>query len=105
MNGDGIVFKTTNFAPGTETVIHRTVSLDFVAVIEGEMELVIDSGETTRLKPGVCRSNYFNQVLSFNNEAAGLYNPAPDKPSMEKPIQRQIRQNGILDYSGYRCNY
>lgn len=51
---NGIVFNTTNFAPGTETVMHRTVSLDFVAVVEGEIELELDSGDKVLLKPGVC---------------------------------------------------
>ncbi|KAK1761636.1 cupin domain-containing protein [Phialemonium atrogriseum] len=52
VNGTGITFNTTNFAPGTETVMHRTVSLDFVAVVEGEMELELDSGAKVSLKPG-----------------------------------------------------
>lgn len=53
VNGSGITFNTTNFGPGTETVMHRTVSLDFVILIEGELELELDSGEKTLLKPGV----------------------------------------------------
>ena len=32
--------------------MHRTVSLDYGIVIEGEVELVLDSGETRSLKPG-----------------------------------------------------
>ncbi|KAL2825109.1 hypothetical protein BJY01DRAFT_256350 [Aspergillus pseudoustus] len=48
----GAIFNTTNFAPGTQTVMHRTVSLDFVAVVEGEMELELDSGEKVLLKAG-----------------------------------------------------
>lgn len=53
VNGSGVTFNTTNFAPGTETVMHRTVSLDFVTVVEGELELELDSGDKTLLKPGV----------------------------------------------------
>ncbi|KAJ5181732.1 hypothetical protein N7449_011879, partial [Penicillium cf. viridicatum] len=73
VNGDGIVFNTTNFAPGTETVMHRTVSLDFVAVIEGEMELVLDSGETTRLKPG-------DSIIQRQTNHPWR-NPSKDKPA------------------------
>ncbi|OAP57918.1 hypothetical protein AYL99_08656 [Fonsecaea erecta] len=56
VNGGGVTFNTTNFSPGTETVMHRTVSLDFVAVVEGEMELELDSGEKVLLQPGVGHS-------------------------------------------------
>lgn len=52
-NDTGVIFNAANFAPGTETVMHRTLSLDFVTVVEGEMELELDSGETVLLKPGV----------------------------------------------------
>lgn len=52
-NDGGVIFGTTNFAPGTETVMHRTLSLDFVTVVEGEMELELDSEEKTLLKAGV----------------------------------------------------
>lgn len=53
VNGGGLTFNTTNFAPGTETVMHRTVSLDFVTVVEGEVELELDSGQKVLLKSGV----------------------------------------------------
>lgn len=56
VNGSGVTFNTTNFAPGTETVMHRTLSLDFVAVVDGEMELELDSGDKVLLKPGVRHS-------------------------------------------------
>ena len=32
--------------------MHRTVSLDYGIVLEGELELVLDSGETRAMKPG-----------------------------------------------------
>jgi quercetin dioxygenase-like cupin family protein len=53
VNSSGMIFNTTNFAPGTETVMHRTIWLDFVAVVEGEVELELDSGERMLLKTGV----------------------------------------------------
>lgn len=53
VNGSGITFNTTNFAPGTETVMHRTVSLDVVVLVEGELELELDSGDKVSMKPGV----------------------------------------------------
>ncbi|KAI0460573.1 cupin domain protein [Xylaria acuta] len=38
--------------PGGESPLHRTVSLDFVVVLEGEVQLTLGSGETRKLKPG-----------------------------------------------------
>jgi quercetin dioxygenase-like cupin family protein len=38
--------------PGAVSPMHRTVSLDYGVVLEGEMELVLDSGETRLLKRG-----------------------------------------------------
>lgn len=32
--------------------MHRTVSLDYGIVIEGEIELILDSGETRLMRPG-----------------------------------------------------
>ena len=48
----GSVCRVCDFAPGYLTAMHRTPSLDFGVVLEGEIELVLDSGETRRLKRG-----------------------------------------------------
>jgi quercetin dioxygenase-like cupin family protein len=38
--------------PGSSSPMHRTVSLDIVVQIHGEVELTLESGETRILKPG-----------------------------------------------------
>ena len=48
----GSVCRVCDFAPGYLTVMHRTPSLDFGVCLEGEVELVLDSGETRVLKRG-----------------------------------------------------
>ncbi|KAM3458158.1 hypothetical protein NHJ6243_007533 [Beauveria neobassiana] len=48
----GTVLRVCNFAPGSVTPMHRTLSLDYGIVIAGNVELVLDSGETKLLKPG-----------------------------------------------------
>ena len=48
----GTVCRVCDYPPYTTTFMHRTVSLDFGVVLEGEIELVLDSGETRRLKRG-----------------------------------------------------
>ncbi|KAK5686663.1 hypothetical protein LTS10_002786 [Elasticomyces elasticus] len=52
VNPTGTVVHIAEFAPGFLSAMHRTVSLDLVVVLEGEIELVLDSGETKRLGPG-----------------------------------------------------
>lgn len=48
----GTVCRTVDFPPGYESPMHRTVSLDYGVVLEGEIELILDSGETRVLKRG-----------------------------------------------------
>lgn len=48
----GTVLRVCNFAPRTTTAMHRSLSLDYGIVISGEVELVLDSGETRLMKPG-----------------------------------------------------
>lgn len=38
--------------PGAESVMHRTMTLDTLIIIEGEVECTLDSGETRLLKAG-----------------------------------------------------
>ncbi|KAF2823232.1 hypothetical protein CC86DRAFT_372261 [Ophiobolus disseminans] len=48
----GTVLRFVDMEPGLLSPMHRTVSLDYGVVIEGEVELVLDSGETRRMKRG-----------------------------------------------------
>jgi quercetin dioxygenase-like cupin family protein len=48
----GSVGRVVDFAPGYTSAMHRTVSIDFGIVIEGEVELILDSGETRLLERG-----------------------------------------------------
>lgn len=51
-NRNGTVARIVDFAPGTQPLIHRTQSLDYGIVIEGTLEMVLDSGETKTLHRG-----------------------------------------------------
>jgi hypothetical protein len=46
----GTVLRVANFAPNSATAEHRTISLDYGIVMSGEIELVLDSGETRLMK-------------------------------------------------------
>ncbi|KAL4914081.1 RmlC-like cupin domain-containing protein [Aspergillus aurantiobrunneus] len=48
----GSVCRIVDMRPGALSPMHRTVSLDYGVVLEGEVELVLDSGETRLLKRG-----------------------------------------------------
>lgn len=48
----GTVLRFVDMEPGALSPMHRTVSLDYGVVIEGEVQLVLDSGETRVLKRG-----------------------------------------------------
>lgn len=48
----GAVCRFCDFPPGYVSPMHRTMSLDFGVVVEGEMELVLDGGEVQHLYPG-----------------------------------------------------
>lgn len=49
---NGTVCRFCDFAPGSLSPMHRTLSLDFGVVIEGEIELVLDGGESQHLYSG-----------------------------------------------------
>ncbi|OGE49073.1 hypothetical protein PENARI_c023G12486 [Penicillium arizonense] len=48
----GTVCRIVDMHPGSLSPMHRTVSLDYGVVLEGEVELVLDSGEVRLLKRG-----------------------------------------------------
>ena len=54
VNPGGTVLRFVDFAPGFESMMHRTQSLDFGIVIEGSIELILDSGEKQLLLRGDC---------------------------------------------------
>ena len=49
---DGTVLRYVDIPPETTSPMHRTVSLDYGVVLEGEVELILDSGETRLLRRG-----------------------------------------------------
>lgn len=48
----GTVLRHVDAPPGALSPMHRTVSLDYGIVIEGEMELILDSGERKKMVAG-----------------------------------------------------
>ena len=48
----GTVLRIVDMAPETTSPMHRTVSLDYGVVLEGEVELILDSGEKRIMRRG-----------------------------------------------------
>jgi hypothetical protein len=48
----GTVARMADFAPGSTALMHRTQSIDYGVVIEGTIELLLDSGESKPLRRG-----------------------------------------------------
>ncbi|OXV07514.1 hypothetical protein Egran_04721 [Elaphomyces granulatus] len=48
----GTVCRIVDFCPGLEGLMHRTQSLDYGVVLEGSIELVLDSGESRVMHRG-----------------------------------------------------
>ncbi|KAK4936274.1 hypothetical protein LTR10_022802 [Elasticomyces elasticus] len=48
----GVVFRVVDMAPGGGSPMHRTISIDYGVVLEGEIELELDSGEKRRIPRG-----------------------------------------------------
>jgi quercetin dioxygenase-like cupin family protein len=48
----GTVLRLVDMRPGVTSPMHRTVSLDYGVVLEGEVELILDSGEVRLMRRG-----------------------------------------------------
>ncbi|KAF5597753.1 cupin domain protein [Fusarium subglutinans] len=48
----GTVLRVVDIPPGAISPMHRTISLDYGVVLEGEIDLILDSGEKRVMKRG-----------------------------------------------------
>ncbi|KAI2602119.1 hypothetical protein GGR54DRAFT_625633 [Hypoxylon sp. NC1633] len=68
----GTLVRMIDFAPGVVSPMHRAMSLDYGFLIEGEMELELDSGEKRTMRQG--------DVIVQRATAHRWRNLSPDKP-------------------------
>lgn len=52
VNPHGTVCRIVDFAPNSRALVHRTQSLDYGIVLEGEIEMVLDVGDPVFMKRG-----------------------------------------------------
>lgn len=48
----GTLLKVLELSPGTKPLMHRTETLDYVIVIEGEVDMLLDDGAEVHMKAG-----------------------------------------------------
>ena len=48
----GTLLKVLEIAPGTKPVMHKTETLDYVIVIDGEVDMLLDDGAEVCMKAG-----------------------------------------------------
>lgn len=72
VNPAGSVARIVDFGPssiGATPIMHRTQSLDYGIVLEGEIELVLDSGEKRLMRRGdVCVQRCTNHAWRNTSE-------------------------------------
>jgi quercetin dioxygenase-like cupin family protein len=49
---DGYTFRFMEIGPGTEPHMHRTETLDYIIVFEGELDMFLDDGAKVHMKEG-----------------------------------------------------
>lgn len=52
VNPRGTVCRIVDFAPNNTCLVHRTQSLDYGVLLEGEIEMVVEEGDPVRMKRG-----------------------------------------------------
>lgn len=82
----GTVLRYVDMPPGALSPMHRTVSLDYGVVLEGEVDLVLDSGETRAMKRGdICVQRATMHAWKNRSEtewARMLYVLQPSQPAV-----------------------
>ncbi|KAJ6256752.1 hypothetical protein Dda_8619 [Drechslerella dactyloides] len=83
---DGVIAVMNRVPPGAEVGVHRTGSIDFGVIVDGEMELILADGTTQLFRRG--------DVIVQRETAHGWRNPSKDKEAMAffvalaaKPVQ------------------
>lgn len=71
VTGGGTVLRYVDFAPGYSCMMHRTQSVDYGIVIEGQIESVLDSGETQLMGRGDVMVQRATMVSSSTNFVGG----------------------------------
>lgn len=92
----GNVLRVVDMKPGHTSPMHRTTSLDYGVVLEGEVELILDGGEKKIMKRGdICvqrATNHAWRNCSETEWARMMYVLTEAKPIMVngKPLEEDL---------------
>jgi quercetin dioxygenase-like cupin family protein len=89
----GSVFRVTELEPGSQTAMHRSQSIDYCTVLFGELELILDGGETVRLSPG--------ETVVQRGTWHAWRNPDKQKPSRFVMCMIEARPIHAFDRAAY----
>jgi quercetin dioxygenase-like cupin family protein len=95
----GTVLRYVDIPPGKTSPMHKTVSLDYGVVLEGEVELVLDSGETRLMRRGdICvqrATMHAWRNVSDEEWVRMLYVLQPARSSVEELKEDYGGMNGV----------
>lgn len=99
---DGVAMVCVDMGPRSTTSMHRTVSIDFVIVTEGEIELEVDSGEKKILHSGVCilflsSSAWDMANIRYVDKDISRIRLCNARPCTSGPMYRTANRRGLLE--------
>ena len=81
---NGTRFIVMEFAPGIESEMHRTETIDYIAVLDGEIDMDMDDS-TVKLRAG--------DVMVQRGTNHAWVNRAPCRPASLRPARRQAARH------------
>lgn len=52
MSNNGTIVRIVDFPPGSKGLVHRSITLDYIFVLKGSVQLVLDDGSRTKVSEG-----------------------------------------------------
>lgn len=97
----GVVLRVCDFSPSYPGKMHRTRSIDFGIVLEGTVEMILDSGETQTIRRGdivVQRATYHQWRNASNTEWARMCFVLQDVKDFDVNGEKLKEDMGKRDY-------
>lgn len=95
----GSVMRFVDYPPSAVSPMHRTVSCDYAVVIIGEMECLLDSGETRTLSQGdvLIQRGTMHQWINHNDSWARMLYVLLDSEEVESNGQQLGEELGGME--------
>ena len=96
VNPGGTVIRCVDFGPGYACPMHRTKSVDYGIVLEGEIEMLLDSGDAATMKRGdvaVQRATQHQWINKSKTEWARMMFVLQDCAAFEvagRPVREEL---------------